>query len=171
VHALQGLLADGLAASSIEQIDVHVPAAYAAMLQREPAQNGRLASMVSVGWQLALAALRPALLDDIQRQPVPADADLMAFAARVRVHADPALDPLYPAHWPARLEVTAGGLRHEALVIDSLGDPDEPFTATDLLRKADRVLGPGHPDRAWIDRALGLGTSDSHWPEVRERLT
>jgi 2-methylcitrate dehydratase PrpD len=170
VHALQRLLAAGVAADSIEQVDVHVPAAYAAMLQREPAQNGRLASIVNVGWQLALAALRPALLDDIQRQPVPADADLLAFAARVRVHADPALDPLYPAQWPARVVVTTGSRRHEALVSDSPGDPAAPLNAADLRAKAARVLGAGHPDRSWVNRALALGTDTSAWPELRERL-
>jgi 2-methylcitrate dehydratase PrpD len=170
VHALQRLLAQGVAVSSIEQVDVHVPGAYAAMLQREPAQNGRLASMVSAGWQLALAALRPALLDDIQRQPVPTDADLLAFAARVRVHADATLDPLYPAQWPARVVVTAAGQRHEALALDSPGDPAAPFSVNELVGKGERVLGAAHPDRACITRTLALASDPSAWPELREHL-
>ena len=69
VHALQVLLKGGLQASAIESMELRVPTAYAAMIDREPPSASRLASMVSVRWQLALTALAPAQLDDVRRAP------------------------------------------------------------------------------------------------------
>ena len=96
VHGLRLLMAAGLAPATLESIEVAVPMAYAGMIDREPPSAGRLASMVSVRWQLALAALQPALLDDVARDPLPTDRALDAFAARVRVRGDATLDGWFP---------------------------------------------------------------------------
>lgn len=160
IEAMQRVLALGVDPASIDKVELFVPTAYAAMLQREPACAGRLASMVNAGWQLALVARAPAALDDADRSPTPADCAVAAFAERVSVHADTALDALYPAHWPARLVVSARGERHEVLVTDSPGDPAMPFDAGQLLDKACRVLGPSTVDPAsgvaCVARALEL---------------
>lgn len=142
VHGLQLLIADGLDAGRLESIEVAVPTAYAGMIDREPPSASRLASMVSVRWQLTLAALRPALLDDVARNPLPVDPALGAFSSKVSVRGDSALDCWYPQSWPARLCVNTGAARHEILVTDSPGDPALRFEIDAVEDKARRILGP-----------------------------
>jgi 2-methylcitrate dehydratase PrpD len=142
VHALQALLQGGLQASAIESIELRVPTAYAGMIDREPPSASRLASMVSVRWQLALTALAPALLDDVRRAPTSQAQALTQFAAKVQVLADADLDALYPAAWPAHLVVQAAGQRHELRVEDSTGDPALPMDRAQVQAKAWRVWGP-----------------------------
>jgi 2-methylcitrate dehydratase PrpD len=152
IHGLRALLADGIDPASIEAVDVRVPSAYAAMLDREPPEAGRLASLVSARGQLALAALQPASLDDVARDDLRWSADLTAFAARVRVTADPSLDGLYPGKWPARVSVRAAGSTREITVEDSPGDPSLRFGIDDLADKAARMLG-AQPATSLIDTA------------------
>ncbi|MBN3849172.1 MmgE/PrpD family protein [Paraburkholderia sp. Ac-20342] len=157
VHGLQALLADGLDPAAIEAVEVRVPSAYAAMLDREPPEAGRLASLVSVRGQLALTALQPASLDDVARDGLRWTADLADFAARVRVMADPSLDGLYPAKWPARVSVRAGASTHELTVADSAGDPALRFGMDELAGKATRMLG-AHPAADLVDTARRAAT-------------
>jgi 2-methylcitrate dehydratase PrpD len=147
LHGLQQLLARGVVqAADIEAIEVHVPPSYAGMLDRDPPTTSRLARLVNVRWQMALAALRPDALDDVAREDDLADdSELQAFAARVRVLPDAALDVLYPEAFPARLVVRAAAQRHELQVNDSPGDPPQAFDDAQLLDKARRVLGPDAP--------------------------
>jgi 2-methylcitrate dehydratase PrpD len=142
VHALQALLQGGLQAVDMESIELRVPTAYAAMIDREPPSASRLASMVSVRWQLALTALAPSLLDDVRRAPTAQVQALTQFAAKVQVLADADLDALYPAAWPAHLVVRAAGQRHELRVKDSTGDPALPMDRAQIQAKAWRVWGP-----------------------------
>lgn len=143
IHGLKTLVARGVAARDIERVDVAVPTAYAGMLDREPPTAGRLASMVSVRYQLALAALRPELLDDVAREPIQWSAQIESWAARVRVIAAPDLDSHYPERWPARVTAHARGETHEIVVLDSPGDPAQAFGQWEIEDKAKRVLGEG----------------------------
>ena len=153
VHAMQQILAqDGVAPADVARVEVGVPQAYAAMLDREPGATSRLASMVSAPWQLALTALRPTGLDGVERDAAP-DPAVSAWAARVTVHHDTSLDAHYPARWPARVRVFAAGQMHERLVLDSPGDPSFRWGDAELLDKAARILQ--HPsDRALVAQAL-----------------
>lgn len=157
VEGLQLLMADGLAPASIDSIEVRVPPAYAAMVDREPPSASRLASMVSVRWQLALAALQPALLDDVSREVFPADPALQTFAAKVNVIADASLDSCYPQVWPAHVTVRAGGTTSALLVTQSRGDPELALDAAGIRAKAERVLSH-HPDAALVDQAFEATT-------------
>ncbi|WP_233838966.1 MmgE/PrpD family protein [Paraburkholderia sp. ZP32-5] len=152
IHGLRVLLADGIDPASVEAVDVQVPSAYAAMLDREPPEAGRLASLVSARGQLALAALQPASLDDVTRDDLRWSDDLRAFAARVRVTADPSLDRLYPGKWPARVSVRAAGGTREITVEDSPGDPSLRFGRSEIADKATRMLG-AHPAMNLIETA------------------
>lgn len=143
IYGLQRILAEGLDPAAIEWVDVFVPTAYAGMIDREPASAGRLAGIVSVRRQLALAALHPALLDDVARESLHQDAALDAFAARIGIHADAALDDIYPRSWPARLLVRTRAGSREIRVEDSPGDPALPFRQQDIEAKARRIL-PDH---------------------------
>jgi 2-methylcitrate dehydratase PrpD len=155
IHAMRSLLQGGIAPDSITDIELQVPGAYSAMIDREPPSASRIASMVSARWQLALTALHPEGLDDVARASLPEDPALHALAERVRIVADPTLDALYPLQWPARLAVTARGQRHTIEVKDSPGDPSQRYDAGQLLDKAERMLGR-HPDGALVARMLNL---------------
>jgi 2-methylcitrate dehydratase PrpD len=171
IHGLRQILVDaGIGADCVEAIELHVPPAYAPMLDREPARATRLARLISAPWQLALTALRPDLLDDVQRAVWPEDARLEAFAGRVRVIADPALDALYPATYPARLVIHAGGTRHERLITDSPGDPPLPFDVPQLLDKARRIFNGSGVGPEAVQVALRLPSDDAALPTLRALL-
>jgi 2-methylcitrate dehydratase PrpD len=140
VHGLMTLIAQGLAPASIESMTVSVPHLYAQMIDREPPSASRLASLVSVRWQLALAALRPELLDDVSRHIFPDDRALLDFADKVHVEACVNLDDEYPSTWPARLSVVASGRSHDILVKHSTGDPNTNFGMDGVKNKAERML-------------------------------
>ena len=170
VHALQVLLQGGLQASAIESMELRVPTAYAGMIDREPPSASRLASMVSVRWQLALTALAPALLDDVRRVPTAQAQALNQFAAKVQVLADTELDPLYPATWPAHLVVHAGGQRHELRVMDSKGDPALPMDKAQVQDKAWRVWGPS-AEAELVTLALAASRDASALQVLSEQLS
>ncbi|MFL9898674.1 MmgE/PrpD family protein [Paraburkholderia fungorum] len=153
IHGLRELLARGLDAARIDAIEVEVPSAYAGMIARESPAASRIASLVSAPGQLALAALQPALLDDVSRDALDWSGPLGAFAANVTVRAEPALDALYPRQWPARVTVIAGPRREQILVVDSPGDPALPFDAAALIDKATRVIG-GRRGRDLVQTAM-----------------
>ena len=48
----------------------------------------------------------------MERELSTPDPELKAWAAKVTVHHDASLDPLYPDRWPARVRVHAAGVRH-----------------------------------------------------------
>jgi 2-methylcitrate dehydratase PrpD len=141
----------------VTQVEVGVPQAYAAMLDREPGWASRLASMVSAPWQLALTALAPAELDLVERDLSKPNVALKTWSAMVTVHHDASLETYYPAQWPARLRVHAGGRVHERLVLDSPGDPSFHWGEAQLLDKAARMLHHAS-DRARVQQALCLAS-------------
>jgi 2-methylcitrate dehydratase PrpD len=108
-QALIDLLDEGLDPRTIEAIKVRVPSAYAGMLSQRVDPTNRSSSIVSVGFQMALAALRRDSLWDIDRTAAMRDPAALGLAKRVSVEADPALQTEFPRHWPAAIEVVAGG--------------------------------------------------------------
>jgi 2-methylcitrate dehydratase PrpD len=155
VHGLRQLLKQGLDPASIEAIEVAVPGAYAGMLDRGAAAAGRLASIVNLPRQLALAALRPGTLDDVDRTSLQWEPHLLAFASRVTVRADASLDHYYPEKWPARVVLTSRGQQHEIFIEDSPGDPALPFDTAAVQDKARRIL-PAPAGLQLVDRVLGM---------------
>ncbi len=153
LHAFQHLLGQGLRVGDIDRIEVLVAPAYAAMIDREPPTASRLASMVSVRWQLTLAAWAPERLDDVLRTPMPGDADWLTWSERISVQAEPAWDSVYPAQWPARVRVHTASQVIEARASDSPGDPALPWSQADVLDKAQRMLAHT-PERALVPVAL-----------------
>lgn len=100
-------------------VAVHVPQAYASMVRAGARPDSRLSRLASASWNVALALRRPEDLRDAERRPTPEEPELARVAAEVRVEPDPELSRLYPARWPARVEI-AGEL---ATVVDATGDP------------------------------------------------
>lgn len=141
VEAFRGILADErLDCAAITKIRVRVPPAYAGMIATRAEAGARQSTMVSVAHQIALAALKPQLLYDVDRSTPAPDADVVQFSAKVEVTADSVLAPLYPLHWPAEVEIEAAGKVFRRRVVAAAGDPDSPFSAADIADKAHRVL-------------------------------
>ena len=140
--AVRDLLAGGLDPAAVESIEVRVPPPYAGMIARPAVAGDRASTMVSVAYQIALAALRPGAMYDVARADLPFDEAVVAFAARVAVRGDdsPALMAHFPARFPARAVVAADGRTHERIVVEATGDPGRPLDDDALRAKIDRVL-------------------------------
>jgi 2-methylcitrate dehydratase PrpD len=141
-EALRRILADGIDAAAITAVTVRVPPAYAQMISQKAQSGSRSSTLVSVARQLALRALAPARLYDIDRTATLNDAAIQAFEAKVAIMADPGLTQHYPGCWPAEVEVIAGGTSHRQLVIEAPGDPGNPLDDSALEAKAHGVLDP-----------------------------
>jgi 2-methylcitrate dehydratase PrpD len=169
IHALRAVLLLEFDARKVESITLGVPSAYATAVDREPATASRAASIVNAPYQLALAALAPHALDDVQREPVHVDRAIAAFAQRVRVVADPNLDALYPAQWPARITVSAGTRTESAMIAESPGDPTLAFARSGVEDKARRMLGDA-AGVATVDIALRACEDDAALAELASAL-
>jgi 2-methylcitrate dehydratase PrpD len=157
-EAMRALVARGLDPAAIESFAIKAPAAYVGMISQKLDPAIRSSAFTSGPANVAIAALDPGSLYDIERTRALADARIAALAAKGTVVADTELDALYPARWPARLEVrTADGtLRHE--VLEPLGDPANPMSDAALAEKARHVLG--HVGRAADVAPLLAATRD-----------
>jgi 2-methylcitrate dehydratase PrpD len=142
VNAFQTLLSRGIRPDDISKVQVRVPPSYAGMISTRAEAGARISTIVSVAHQLALAALTPEVLYDIDRSAPKIDAAAAQFAAKVEVAADPDLLPFYPQHWPAEVEVTVGGEVHRQRVVEAAGDPERPLDANGVTDKGHRVLDP-----------------------------
>ena len=125
---------------AIAKVRVHVPPAYAGMIATRAEPGARQSTLVSVAHQIALAALAPERLYDVDRSAPAADTDVMQFAAKVEVVPEAALESFYPQHWPAEVEVEAGGKILKRRVVAAAGDPEHPLGRAAVDDKAHRVL-------------------------------
>lgn len=161
VSALRSVLDTGeVTLDDIGRIDVHVPTEYAAMLDK-PAVASRRESLSSAQYQLALAAVDPAGLYDVDRAVLRTDEAFRALMARVHVHPDADLSAQYPVRWPARVRVTVTGGTVEAVTDDVPGEHD--ISAETLATKL-RAFGAS-PDL--VERALSVtDVSDLHQLDI-----
>lgn len=130
-------------AEAIEAVRVTVPPAYARMIGHCNAAKGRIERITSTAYQLALAAYRPDLLDDVTRPDMTQDAKIAAFVPKVEVAADAALASYFPAAYPARVEARlASGETAAVLVTDAAGDPARSLREAELRAKFNRLAEP-----------------------------
>jgi 2-methylcitrate dehydratase PrpD len=156
VEAFRAILREeNVGRDAITKVSVHVPQAYAGMIATRAEPGARQSTLVSVGYQIALAALAPQRLYDVDRSTPTADTDLMQFAAKVEVVPDAALEAFYPQHWPAEVEVEAGGKTFRRRVVAAMGDPEHPLDRSKIDDKAHRVLD-GPVGAARVDQWLGM---------------
>src|SRR5258708_19367187 len=102
------------------------------MLDR-PRVGSRGDSLSSAPYQVALAALDPAGLYDVDRPVLRSHDAFRALMAAVHVRPADDLTPLYPARWPARVRVRAARQTVEAFVDEVPGErdlPPHPLVAT-----------------------------------------
>jgi 2-methylcitrate dehydratase PrpD len=145
VEALIGLIDGGLSADTITRIRVRVPPPYVRMISTTAAAGSRASTLVSVAFQLALAAERRERLYDIARSDVTQDAAVQNFAQLVEIVADDRLLDVFPTSWPAEIEVEAGDQLFRRRVNEAAGDPSRPLDHSQLVRKAQRILA--HVDK------------------------
>jgi 2-methylcitrate dehydratase PrpD len=155
VEAFRGLLQEGVRTDAIEKVRVQVPKAYAAMIATRAVPGARQSTMVSVAHQIALAALAPQRLYDVDRSTPQPDAAVADLSAKIEVVPDVTLEQFYPRHWPAEVEVDAGGKTFRRRVVAAAGDPEHPLDRDALDDKAHRVLDP-LLGAARVDGWLGL---------------
>jgi 2-methylcitrate dehydratase PrpD len=138
-QALMELIAEGLAPGDVQSIDVRVPEAYAAMISR-PLEPYRSSTYSNAGFQMALAALAPDHLLDLDRAGVIADPAILAFAGKVTVKADASLQSDYPRVWAGEIDVrTARGLLTRKVTAPR-GDAANRMSDEEIHAKHTRLL-------------------------------
>jgi 2-methylcitrate dehydratase PrpD len=142
IEAFRAILDRGVRAETIGKVRVRVPPAYAGMIATRAEPGARQSTMVSVAHQIALAALAADRLYDVDRSAAKADIEVAQFAAKVEIAADVRLDAYYPQHWPAEVDVEAGGEVHQQRIVEAIGDPEHPLDHAGVFAKAHRVLDP-----------------------------
>ncbi len=141
-EAFISLLDEGLDPRGVDAVKVRVPRAYAGMISGAVDPASRSTGFVNAGFQMGLAAFQRERLWDLDRMSVMNDREVLGFASKVKVEPDDAMQKLFPKHWPAAIEVSAGGkVIHRALDVIT-GDPDKPLDDAALAVKAHRILDP-----------------------------
>ena len=140
VETLIALIDGGLSADTITHVRVRVPSPYARMIATKAEAGSRSSTIVSVAFQLGLAAERRQRLYDIERNEITQDAAVQKFAQLVKVVPDESLMEDFPACWPAEIEVHAGDQIFRRRVTTATGDPARPLDDAQLRQKAQRVL-------------------------------
>jgi 2-methylcitrate dehydratase PrpD len=169
VAGLRAILARGIDPNSVTAVKVFVPEAYRVMISHAAQAGNRSSSILSVAYQLGLAAFEPDGLYDVAREHIASDGSVVEFAKKVSIAADPALAAHYPARWPARIEVeTSAGAASEE-VLDAPGDPGRPLDAAAVRDKfhrvADRFLGVQAAEE-WIAMAEAALEDDGALAEL-----
>lgn len=124
-----------IAPNAIEKITVEVPQHYRAMIDRTNRPQTKTESR-GIHYQLALAALHPEELCDIERTTLRAgEAAMQHILDRVEVIASERLTKLYPRQWGGAVTVAANGrsIRHE--ILHPRGDPENPLGWSDITVK------------------------------------
>ena len=111
------------------------------MIDRAAMPANRIESMLSVQYQIALAALAPAKLDDAVRAELPRDARIAALMEKVQLVVDDDLGARFPRAWGSRVTVelrTGHALEAEALTAPGSGA--RPLAWRELVGKHERVF-------------------------------
>jgi 2-methylcitrate dehydratase PrpD len=139
IEALIALLDEGLAPAAISKVIVRVPPPYARMIAMQADAGSRSSTIVSAAFQMGLAAHRRERLYDIERADAARETATLEFAKKVEVAADESLLDVFPASYPAEIEVTAGDETLRKRVNAAYGDPERPLDDAALLHKAERI--------------------------------
>ena len=124
---------------AIDRITVAVPQQYRAMIDRTNRPRNKNESR-SIHYQLALGALHPDELCDIERAKLRADeAAVRHVLDRVEVVASERLTKLYPRQWGGSVTVKAGGKTFEREVLNPRGDSENPLGWDAITAKLDTM--------------------------------
>jgi 2-methylcitrate dehydratase PrpD len=112
------------------------------IIDRPGMPETRLDSISSVQYQIALALVAPDRLLDVRRTPPFANNRLQKLMTKVRVRSAPELEKYYPATWPARVVIHAGGRRISHELLNPRGDARNRFSWDDAIGKFRTTVGP-----------------------------
>ena len=141
-QALREILDGGLSADAVSEVTAFVLPPHLKMIDHGVRAGDRASYLTSLPYQLAVAALRPGQIADLNLAVDVPVQSLQAFMTRVKVVADDTLLADYPASWPARLVVTTSSGRHERRVDHVPGDPARPFTEAAISSKFQHFVAP-----------------------------
>lgn len=131
-----------LEASAIEEILVKIPGPQRPVIDHPDVPESRIASIVSVQYQIALAIAAPERLADVRRTPPFMNDVMRELMARVRVGEAPELESYYPRAWPARVGVRSRGRWLQGELVHPPGDVESDFGWQGTIAKFHRVAGP-----------------------------
>ena len=153
VQAVKEIAAAGPDVSQVTAIAAHVLPPHLKMIDHGVSVGDRASHLTSLPYQIALALVDPAAMDDIGQSPpaiAPAVRELMT---KVRVAGDDGLLAAgYPAAWAARVIVEANGVRHERQVSAVPGDPSRAWGMREVMAKLTRHVPP-HIEAEALSRA------------------
>lgn len=142
VEAFTTVIDGGVAPDSITKVVVRVPPPYSRMVATKPEAGARASTIVSAAFQIGLAAYHRERLYDIERADAMDEKAALALAGKVEIVADDSLLELFPATFPAEVEVTANGKTLRQRVTAANGDPGRALDDAAFADKAKRILGP-----------------------------
>ena len=171
-QALREILAASITADSITGITAAVLPPHLKMIDHGVKAGDRASYLTSLPYQMAIAALQPEQLADLNQTDGIPPASLQAFMARVKVVADDGLLADYPATWPAHVVVTTSQARHERRVDHIPGDPARAFTEVELARKFEHFVAPaaGAESAALLRSALAALDSRDALNALKQKL-
>jgi 2-methylcitrate dehydratase PrpD len=141
-QALKEIVEEGVQPSDMTQLVVSVPPPYLRMIDHAVVAGDRASHLTSVSYQMAVAALSPEAMFDIEQAPDGIPERIQTFMTKVSVKADEELLRHYPKSWPARLVVSVPSGKHEKLVVHVPGDPERPFDESQVAAKFRRLVAP-----------------------------
>jgi 2-methylcitrate dehydratase PrpD len=161
IEALTAIIDGGVSPDAIDKVRVRVPPPYLRMISTAAEAGSRSSTIVSAAFQMGLAAYRRERLYDIERTDALAETAAVKFTQKVEITADESLLDMFPAAFPADVEVMARGRNLRRRVTATLGDPARPLDDAQIMIKAERVLSQmdGAPPAAPLV-ALGLAGLD-----------
>jgi 2-methylcitrate dehydratase PrpD len=136
---IECLLRDKIDPAAIEKITIAVPQYYRAMIDRTRRPKTKSESR-GIHYQLALGALHPDELCDIERAHVRADDPaVLRIMDAIEVVASERLSKVYPQQWGGSVAIKAGGKTFEHEVLHPRGDPENPLSWDDITAKLDTM--------------------------------
>jgi len=158
-QALREIIEASVSPSEMTELVVGVPPPYLRMIDHGVVPRDRASHLTSVSYQMAVAALAPEAMFDIEQAPDGIPERIQTFMAKIKVSADEELLQHYPKSWPARLVVSIPSGKREKLVLHVPGDPERPFGELQIAEKFRRVTAPvlgGHSGDALLSRSLAV---------------
>ena len=141
-QGLKEIIEEGVQPSDMTQLIVSVPPPYLQMIDHGVVTGDRASHLTSVSYQMAVAALSPEAMLDIEQVPDGIPESIQTFMTKVRVKADEELLRHYPKSWPAKLVASVPSGKREKLVLHVPGDPERPFDESQVAAKFRYVVVP-----------------------------
>lgn len=108
--------------ASIETIIIRVPKQLVGIINHPRLSGNRLEAISSVQYQIALAAISPDDLMDMEHQQINNDDAVVSIMDKVQVEPSPELNPYYPLTWPSRVEVSVRDNKFNREILYPRGD-------------------------------------------------